>query len=207
MLDKSQLAIDKLAPYIFDQEKDNRKETKEREVEKVEAKINGLLRDRQHVDPTIAMNLRSDATALLQVAEYAEKLADQMEQDKKEKKPEEVQKALLERLGIPAEFIDQLSILVKAGPGALREAAQVYRNEAQKKRDQADLVTMEIEKLDKQIKDLSHLKDHLSKQNGNEQVSMKEYLANIRYREALRDKSELILKQTLQQMEGLPTDI
>lgn len=175
-------------------------------VSKLEQKIQNLLNDKGNLNSSEVMILRGEASMLTRLADYAENLADKLEKDHKElqkKKLEEVQKALMEELGIPAEFVDQLAILVKAGPQALREAAGVYRAEAEKKKEKAEFIATEVDRLDRQIKELSHIKDSLTLQTGEQSVSMKDYILKVRYQEALRDKSDLILKQVLEQMEGM----
>jgi hypothetical protein len=142
---------------------------------------------------------------LNRLADYAETIADKLEQDAKDlkkKKLEEIREVLMEQLGIPAEFVDQMAILVKAGPNALREAANVYRTEAKKKQEKADLIRTEVDRLDKEIKELNTIKDSLRMENGESDVSMKEFILKVRYQEALRDKADLVLKRVLEQMEG-----
>jgi hypothetical protein len=108
----------------------------------------------------------------------------------------------MEQLGVPAEFIDQLSILVKAGPEALREASGVYRKESEKKRDMAALITQEVNRLDSEIKQISHVRENLKVKSSSNKESMTSFLNRKAYEDSIRDKSELELKQALEMIEG-----
>jgi hypothetical protein len=173
--------------------------------EKIERKIQNLLNDKKNLNGTEVGQLRSEALMFTRLADYADKLADQLEKGNKDlqkKKLEEVKKLLMEKLGVPADFIDQLAILTKAGPQALREASGVYRAEAQKRNEKADFVRAEVDRIDKQIKELNTIKETLRVNSQENQTSMKDYILKVRYQEALRDQSELVLKRVLEQMEG-----
>lgn len=182
------------------------KEDKKKDAEKLAAKLESLEQERHDLNPTEAMNLRSQATTLDRVANYADNLANNLEQNKKEKldkkKLEEIKEALMESLGIPAEFVDQLSILVKAGVQALREAAGVYRNKAEELRAQADLMTIEIEQIDTEINRLKNLKEMLLGQANETQGTMRDFVAGKLYRESIRDASEKILREALESISG-----
>jgi hypothetical protein len=95
-----------------------------------------------------------------------------------------------------------LAILTKAGPKALREAAGVYKAEAKKKIEQAEILHGKLNSLDQQIKELSSMKEIIRLNSIETKTSMKEYLVKVRYKEALRDQSDLVLKRVLEQMEG-----
>jgi uncharacterized protein YdcH (DUF465 family) len=174
-------------------------------VEKIERKIQNLLNEKNNLNGAEVNQLRSEALMFTRLADFADKLADQLEKGQKnlqKKKQEEVKKLLMEKLGVPAEFIDQLAILTKAGPKALREASGVYRAEAQKRNEKADFIRAEVNKIDKQIKELSNIKETLRVGVQANQTSMKDYILKVRYQEALREQSDLVLKRVLEQMEG-----
>jgi uncharacterized protein YdcH (DUF465 family) len=174
-------------------------------VEKIERKIQNLLNEKNNLNGAEVNQLRSEALMFTRLADFADKLADQLEKGQKnlqKKKQEEVKKLLMEKLGVPAEFIDQLAILTKAGPKALREASGVYRAEAEKRNEKADFIRAEVNKIDKQIKELSNIKETLRVGVQANQTSMKDYILKVRYQEALREQSDLVLKRVLEQMEG-----
>jgi len=174
-------------------------------VEKIEKKIQNLLNEKNNLNGAEVNQLRSEALMFTRLADYADKLADQIEKGQKDlqkKKQEEVKKLLMEKLGVPAEFVDQLAILTKAGPKALREASGVYRAEAQKRNEKADFIRAEVNKIDKQIQELNHIKDNIKINTQANQTSMKDYILKVRYQEALREQSDLVLKRVLEQMEG-----
>jgi hypothetical protein len=156
------------------------------------------------------MSLRSEAATLDRVANFAEQIADRLEKEKQEnlqkKKLDEVKAALMESLGIPPEFVDQLSILTKAGPGALREAAGVYRERAKQLNQDADFLTVQIQTVDKEIKKLNEIRQLVSLNDGNGQTSMNEYLAQARYKESIRDKADEVLREVLASIEGESTN-
>lgn len=174
-------------------------------VSKLEEKLRSLLQNKAQIDPSQIAKLISEAQTLDKVADLANNIADQLEKNKKKeeaKKKEEVTKAQLEKLGIPAEFVQQLSILTKAGPDALREASHVYRTEAKNKRQQADFMNLNIEKIDKEIKEINSIKSSITSEKSSNQISMKDFIAKIRYQESLREKADLVLKEMLESMEG-----
>jgi uncharacterized protein YdcH (DUF465 family) len=174
-------------------------------VEKIERKIQNLLNEKNNLNGAEVNQLRSEALMFTRLADFADKLADQIEKGQKDlqkKKQEEVKKLLMEKLGVPAEFVDQLAILTKAGPKALREASGVYRAEAHKRNEKADFIRAEVNKIDKQIKELSTIKETLRVGTQANQTSMKDYILKVRYQEALREQSDLVLKRVLEQMEG-----
>ena len=174
-------------------------------VEKIERKIQNLLNEKNNLNGAEVNQLRSEALMFTRLADFADKLADQLEKGQKnlqKKKQEEVKKLLMEKLGVPAEFVDQLAILTKAGPKALREASGVYRAEAHKRNEKADFIRAEVNKIDKQIKELSTIKETLRVGTQANQTSMKDYILKVRYQEALREQSDLVLKRVLEQMEG-----
>jgi hypothetical protein len=183
------------------------KEDQKKSADKLARKLEQLEHERSEANPAVAIDLRVQAFSLNKVADYAENLATHLEQnpnEKLEKKDlKEIKEALMESLGIPAEFIDQLSILVKAGPDALREAAGVYRGKAAELREQADLMTMEIEQIDTEISRLTNLKEAFSGTTVDSKRSIKDFVAEKLYNESLRDRSELVLKEALQSLEGV----
>lgn len=182
------------------------KEDKKKNADKLAAKLEALQQDRNDLNPAEAMNIRSQAAILDTVAKYAENLADHLEKNKKEKlekkQLDEIKAALMESLGIPSEFVDQLSILVKGGTQALREAASVYREKAHELRETADLMTMEIEQIDTEISRLKHLEKVLSTNSENTNRSIKDFVADKIYKESLRDKSEEVLRLALESISG-----
>ncbi len=191
---------------IVQNNKDLFKDSKEEKIQKIESRLKSLLNERSNLSPGEAMSLRSEAAMLDKVADYADQIANKLEQEKQEslqkKKLDQIKAALMERLGIPSEFIDQLSILVKAGPDALREAAGVYRDKAKQIRQDADLLTIQIETVDKEIKKLNEIKGLITHNNGSSRTSMNEYLAQMRYQESIRDKADLVLKEVLASIKG-----
>jgi hypothetical protein len=202
MVDK---AVNQILENTLKTNKDVNQALDENKVKKIESRLNSLLSDRNIMNPAEAMSLRQEASALDKLAVVAEELAQKIEQGEKSKEKksiDEIKKAMLDKLGIPPEFVDQLSILVKGGPEALREAAGVYREAAQKKRAEADFLTVETERLDKEIKNLTHLKSKILESNSNGKTSMQDYLAQIKYQESLRDKADLVLKTVLEQIEN-----
>lgn len=181
------------------------KALEDNKIQKIESRLKSLLGDRGNLNAGEAMNLRLEAATLDRVAGVADELADKIEKGKKneEKKTlEEVKALMMEKMGIPPEFVDHLSILVKGGAGALREAAGVYREAAQKKRTEAELITVEMERLDTEIKNLGHIREKIIENNTQGKTSMQDYLAQIRYQESLRDKSDLVLREVLEQIEN-----
>lgn len=183
------------------------KEDQKKNADKLAKKLEQLGRERSEANPGAAIDLRVQAFTLNKVADYAENLATHIEQNPKEKLEKkdlkEIKEALMESLGIPAEFVDQLSILVKAGPEALREAAGLYRGKAEELRQQADLMTMEIEQIDTEINRLTNLKEAFSGTTVDNERSIKDFVAEKLYNESLRDRSELVLKEALQSLEGV----
>jgi len=202
MVDKS-LNI-ALAKIVNDNRDINSNQEKDK-VERIEKKIKNLLNEKNNLNGAEVNQLRSEALMFTRLADFADKLADNIEKGKKElqkKKNEEIKKLLMEKLGVPAEFVDQLAILTKAGPKALREASGVYRAEAQKRNEKADFIRAEVNKIDSQLKELNNIKDKLRIGSEANQTSMKDYILKVRYQEALREQSDLVLKRVLEQMEG-----
>lgn len=196
------LALDKVVNET--KEINSSKDDKKRKA-KLEKKLENLIRERGDINPAEAEALRSEAAALGRMADYTGHLADMLEKNKKQvqkKKLEEVKKVLMEQLGVPAEFVEQLSILVKAGPEALREASALYRAEADKKRDTAALMTQEIDRIDSEIKSIAHIKDNLKTKDGSKKESMSDFLNRKLYEDSIRDKAELELKEALVLLEG-----
>jgi hypothetical protein len=202
MVDKSlNIALEK----IVNNNRDINSNQENQKTEKIEKKIQNLLNDKNNLNSSEIFQLRNEANMFLKLADFAEKLADQMVKEKKDlpkKKLEQIKKTLMEELGVPSEFIDQLAILTKAGPKALKEAVSVYRKEAQKRIDKAEFIGAEVERIDKQIKELNSIKETLRTKIQDKQTSMKEYILKARYQEAIREQSDLVLKKVLEQMEG-----
>lgn len=197
--------VNQILENTLKKNKDVNQSIEENKVKKIESRLRSLMSDRNDMNAAEAMALRQEASTLDKLAGVAEELADKIEKGEKNKEKktlEEVKQAMMERMGIPPEFVDQLSILVKAGPDALREAAEVYRESAQKKRSEAELITVEMERLDKEIKNLNHLKEKIIDTNANGKTTMQDYLAQIKYQESLRDKADLVLKEVLEQIEN-----
>lgn len=196
------LALDKLVSETKELNSSRNDEDKKAKLEK---KLANLINERGAINPEAAEALRNEAAALGRMADYTNHLADSLEKNKKDiekKKHEEVKKLLMEQLGVPPEFIDQLSILVKAGPEALREASGLYRKESEKKRDMAALITQEVNRLDSEIKQVSHVKENLKVKSSSNQESMTSFLNRKAYEDSIRDKSELELKQALELIDG-----
>ena len=127
--------------------KDNDKSLSPKEQkQRIEQKLKSLMNQKSEFSSSDVTSLRNQANALENVAALAEKIADAIEKGKVEKldkkKKEDIKKVLMQQL-IPAEFVDQLGLLSKAGPDALREAASVYRSEANNRRAEADLKATE----------------------------------------------------------------
>jgi hypothetical protein len=202
MVDKSlNIALENIVTH--NREINNNNDHKK--IDRIEKKIQNLLNEKNDFNAGDINQLRFEAQMLTRLADYADKLADKLEKGKKElrkKNFEEVKKLLMEKLGVPANFIDQLAILTKAGPKALREAAGVYKAEAKKKIEHAEILHGKLKSLDEQIKELSSMKEIIRLNSIETKTSMKEYLVKVRYKEALRDQSDLVLKRVLEQMEG-----
>jgi hypothetical protein len=202
MVNKSlNLALEKIVSNNRDinSNKDSQK------VEKIEKRIQNLINDKNNLNPSEINQLQSEILMFTKLADYADKLADQIEKGKKDlqkKKLDEIKKTMMNELGIPAQFVDQLAILTKAGPKALREGAQVYRLEAEKRREKAEFLGTEIQRIEKEIKELNQIKESLRISSQENNVSMKDYILKARYQEALREQSDLVLKKVLEQMEG-----
>jgi uncharacterized tellurite resistance protein B-like protein len=195
-------ALDKLVNETKDM---NSSKSDEKRKAKLEKKLENLINERADINPADAEALRNEAAALGRMADYTNHLADLMEKNKKQvekKKLEEVKQLLMEKLGVPAEFVEQLSILVKAGPEALREASGVYRQEANKKRDMAAMMTSELHRIDNEIKSIAHVKDSLKTKKGAKNETMTDFLNRKLYEDSIRDNAELELKQALQLIEG-----
>lgn len=147
---------------FFDHKKAEIQSQKSNIHETLKTKLTSLISDRKALNPNEAMLLRNEARNFIKAAEYCEFLAEECEKGKlsekrKVKNEEAIKEALMEQLGIPAEFVELLGILVKAGPDALREAAALYREQAQEKRDEADQISKEAESIDKKIRTLQEL--------------------------------------------------
>lgn len=203
MTDKSiNIALEQIVRRDKDLFNDNKKD----KVERLESRLEALLHERSNLSPSEVMSLKSEAGTLDKVANFAEQIADRLEQEKQEKlqkkKLDEIKTALIESLGIPPEFIQQLSILTKAGPEALREAAGVYRDRAKQIREDANFLTIQIQTVDKEIKKLSEIKQLVSLTDANSKTSMNEYLAQARYKESIRDKADEALREVLASLEG-----
>ena len=202
--------VDKIANTILDQlvenTKDlNSKKSDEKRKANLEKKLTNLLSEKANIEPGAIEALRNEANALGKMAEYTNHLANLLEKNKKQvekKKLEEVKKTLMEELGVPAEFIEQLAVLVKAGPQALREASAVYKEEADKKREAAAFLTQDLERIDNQIKQVSNIKDNLGNLSKTKNESMKDFLNRKLYEEAIRDNAELELKDALELIAG-----
>lgn len=202
MVDKSlNLALEKIV-------NDNRSINSNKDslkFEKIEQKIKNLIDDINKLNPSEITHLRSEMLMFTALADYADRLADQLEKGKRDlqkKETEEIKKAIMDKLGVPAEFVDQLAILTKAGPQALREGATAYRIEAEKRREKLEYKINEKERLDNEVKKLTEIKLSISKTSKENNLSMNDYILQARYQEALRERSELVLKQVLEQMEG-----
>ncbi len=191
---------------IVQNNKDLFNEDKKNKFDQLESRLNSLLNERSNLNPAEIRNLLSEASTLDRVANFAEQIADKLEKDKQEnlqkKKLEEVKAALMQNLGIPPEFVDQLSILTKAGPEALREAAGLYRDKAKQIREDANFLTIQMQTVDKEIKKLNEIKDLVALSSGSNKTAMNEYLAQARYQEAIRDKADEILREVLASIEG-----
>lgn len=195
-------ALDKLVNETKDQ---NSSKSDEKKKAKLEKKLENLINERADINPADAEALRNEAAALGRMADYTNHLADLMEKNRKQvekKKLEEVKKLLMEKLGVPAEFVEQLSILVKAGPEALREASGLYRQESHKKRDMAAMMTSELHRIDNEIKSIAHVKDSLKTHDGSKKETMTDFLNRKLYEDSIRDNAELELKHALQLIEG-----
>ncbi len=203
MVDKSiNIALEQIVQNnkgLFDEDKRNK-------IERLESKLNSLINERSNLSPSEVANLRNEAATLDKVANFAEQIADKLEKDKQDnlqkKKIDEVKAALMQSLGIPPEFVDQLSILTKAGPEALREAAGVYRDKAKQIREDANFLTIQIQTVDSEIKKLNEIKTLMTVSNGINKTAMNEYLAQARYQEAIRDKADEVLREVLASIEG-----
>lgn len=195
-------ALDKL---VSDTKEINSSKNSDDKKKKLEQKLMSLINDRSQIDPSAAEALRNEAAALGKMADYTNHIADLLEKNKKQlekKELKEIQKTLMEKLGVPAAFIEQLSILVKAGPEALREASKVYREESHKKRDEAAFMTQELQSIDSQIKEIAHIKDNLKVNKGSKKESMTDFLNGKLYEKSFRDNAELELKHALELIEG-----
>lgn len=201
MVDTS--VVKNLTTAIFRDDDKQRVEEKNK-TERLEKRIKALSSELGNVNPEDAKALVQQAAVLDKMSGYAKDIADMIEKQSKnlqKKKLRQIKEAIMEELGIPAEFVDQLAILVKAGPEALREASDVYKTEAKKKREAAALINQEVERLDKEIKNLTNIKDNITRGNRDD-MSMNDYIAKLRYEESLRDKADLVLKHVLMQLEG-----
>lgn len=201
MVDTS--VVKNLTTTIFRDDDKQRVEEKNK-TERLEKRIKALSSELGNVNPEDAKALVQQAAVLDKMSGYAKDIADMIEKQSKnlqKKKLRQIKEAIMEELGIPAEFVDQLAILVKAGPEALREASDVYKAEAKKKREAAALINQEVERLDKEIKNLTNIKDNITRGNRDD-MSMNDYIAKLRYEESLRDKADLVLKHVLMQLEG-----
>lgn len=201
MVDTS--VVKNLTTAIFRDDDKQRVEEKNK-TERLEKRIKALSSELGNVNPEDAKALVQQAAVLDKMSGYAKDIADMIEKQSKnlqKKKLRQIKEAIMEELGIPAEFVDQLAILVKAGPEALREASDVYKAEAKKKREAAALINQEVERLDKEIKNLTNIKDNITRGNRDD-MSMNDYIAKLRYEESLRDKADLVLKHVLMQLEG-----
>ena len=201
MVDTS--VVKNLTTTIFRDDDKQRVEEKNK-TERLEKRIKALSSELGNVNPEDAKALVQQAAVLDKMSGYAKDIADMIEKQSKnlqKKKLRQIKEAIMEELGIPAEFVDQLAILVKAGPEALREASDVYKTEAKKKREAAALINQEVERLDKEIKNLTNIKDNITR-GTRDDMSMNDYIAKLRYEESLRDKADLVLKHVLMQLEG-----
>lgn len=198
--------VDKTLNLLLDTIQNVNSETKEKkknEAEKLKNRLEELLKQKDNIDPHQFVNLIKEAKILNQVADFAEKLADNEEKNKDNKKNQEkIKAALLEELGIPSEFLEQLGLLKSAGVEALREAAVVYRKEAKRNLDKAELLRLEKEKIDTEIQNLNDWIERSTKSEHREKSSSQELIAKRLYQESLRDKADEELKQMLKQLEG-----
>jgi uncharacterized tellurite resistance protein B-like protein len=195
-------ALDKL---VNETKEMNSSKSDEKRKAKLEKKLENLINERANINPADAEALRGEAAALGRMADYTNHLADLLEKNKKQvekKELEEVKQLLMEKLGVPAAFVEQLSILVKAGPEALREASQVYRQESHKKRDMAAMMTSELHRIDHDIKSIAHVKDNLIVTKGSKKETMTDFLNRKLYEDSIRDNAEIELKHALQLIEG-----
>ena len=196
------IAMDKL---VEETKERNSLQDEKKKKEKLARKLEVLETQRATLDPALAEELGQEAGALYRMADYTKYIADKLEKDKKQlekKKLKEIKEVLMDKLGVPAEFVEQLSVLVKAGPEALREASAVYKKEGDKKRDQAALMRDQLKTLDAEIKQIEHVKGLLVNKQGSKKETMKDFINRKFYEDAIRDKSELEYKQALELMEG-----
>lgn len=190
---------------------DNEKKKLAQEENKAQ-QLEAYIEQREDLDPKDAIILRDEAKMLNRLADYADNLADAKEKGTykklESKNDDEVKEVLMEALGIPAEFVDQLSLMVKAGPDALREAAHAYREEAAKKLEEADFLTQEIEAIDHKIKSLEVelSTNRINKQS--EATTLKKLTEADHLNKHWRSNAEIEYKEMLEQAEGVkPTTI
>lgn len=204
--------IDKIAElksYTGLDESKDKKTNKEKQKARIESRLNEIQSDMGDLNTNEVAKLRSEAGMLDKLADYADNLANQLDkkqhQQLQKKNLEEVKKALMEQLGIPSEFVDQLSMLVKAGPEALREGAAVYRTEAKRRREDADYSLIQIQKYEKEITELKQLKNAVISQNNEKSHDQTDYINQKIYELMLRSDAEMELKDALEAMEGRET--
>lgn len=193
--------ITSLDGIINDQNRINSNERKAKDY--IEELIQSLL-SRNGANSRDTMILRGDVLSLEKAAQLADQIANDMEKGKykklEEKNLEEIKAVLMQTLGVPAEFVEQLSILVKTGdPRALREAAGVYREAAQDKRKKLDERLQDMEHIEKDIHSLRELLDNVTdKTEGNVSMVYKQMNAALRA-ELLRNLSEEEFRHMLEQ--------
>lgn len=186
--------------------KDNDKSLSPKEQkQRIEQKLKSLMNQKSEFSSSDVASLRNQANALENIAALAEKIADAIEKGKVEKldkkKKEDIKKVLMQQLGIPAEFVDQLGLLSKAGPDALREAASVYRSEANNRRAEADLKATEIDNINRSIEALEQARDRYSAQTNNDQQSVQNFINKGLREQIVRDNAEEEYHQALIQAE------
>jgi flagellar biosynthesis chaperone FliJ len=174
-------------------------------LSRIDAELEKAIKEREKLGVESPDLLRMHADQYDRQAAILEHFARNKEKDTltklKEAKQEEfekVKKALMEALSVPAEFIDHLSILAKAGPEAMREGAQSYKQTAVDLRNTAN----QIEVLDKKITKLNKNQKYIKEHQNSQQTLLYKYAEAKQKGELLRSRGEEEYRQMLEVAEA-----
>ena len=143
--------------------------------------LDALIDKRASIDPAKIPQMKMQAKGFDMIADFLEKAAKKFKKEntslsEPEKKKFGDFKVKLEKLGVPAQFVDLLKTVAHS-PEAMEEVAKVFRKEADKLRSDAEFIHKQVHSYDSRIK---NLEERISKRVGGK--------ANLD-QETIRDKN------------------
>lgn len=169
--------------------------------------LDKLTEERQELKVEDVASLRSDAQMYDRLADFADKIADTKEKGNYPQKldsedQEEIKEVLMGALGIPAEFVDLLGLAAKGGPEALRETAELFRQEAKEKLIEADFLSSEIYAIEQKISSLKSAMSSHSHENKSEQAFLRKLTDLGHLEKHWRNRAEDEYRELLMKAEG-----